>query len=260
MKWIKNKQKKDKEDWHLWFAWKPVVVCVHPDGNEEKVWGEYILRRFVYDTSGVRLGIGGFWKAEYKYKPEEWEWFQKEFRKEHGIPEEWDRPEPKVEVFRTDSNCSSAVCFSLSGEVPEEVYKPYKEHDPNTYLYTPPEEDERTELVCINCQKTVPAEEINEDNHGCLECQNLIYKPEFTDCEERVVPEIVGYYDPCSKCGSDLDENADCTNLECPLHYPEEFLNPSNHVPKREPWQPKGKHEIDEAWEVKHARRNKTIM
>lgn len=70
MKWVKNKQKLNKKDWHLWFAWKPVVLKRLPDGNEEYAWLTTILRRFVYDTSGVmKIGISGFWRAEYKERP-----------------------------------------------------------------------------------------------------------------------------------------------------------------------------------------------
>lgn len=52
MKWINGLTKKakieKKEDWHIWFAWHPVVVGTVGEGKEErsvKAWFKKVLRK-----------------------------------------------------------------------------------------------------------------------------------------------------------------------------------------------------------------------
>ncbi len=70
MQWIKNNNKKVKEDWHLWFAWRPVIVTKYEDGNEKIVWGETILRRFVLKGK-LDFGMTPHWIPEHKECPEQ---------------------------------------------------------------------------------------------------------------------------------------------------------------------------------------------
>ena len=48
MTWMSYKtwkcKKREREQWHTWFAWRPVTVKSFADGVEEKVWLKTVLR------------------------------------------------------------------------------------------------------------------------------------------------------------------------------------------------------------------------
>lgn len=69
MQWVKNKQKIDRGDWHLWFAWYPVPVDTYNDGNIKYVWGERVLRRSVLKDGRMNVGVVPIWVLEYKERP-----------------------------------------------------------------------------------------------------------------------------------------------------------------------------------------------
>lgn len=215
MKWIKNKLKIDKKGWHLWFAWKPVVVLRHPDGNEEKAWGETLLRRFVFDTSGVKHGIGGFWKAEYKYRP----------NKIHVH---------KVKVL-TEGDTLGSMCPKTRGSVPNKPTAPPPA----------PRKEPKVDLFDNHKFRATISEEKEECKH-----------------ENGTIEKMGGTI--CSDCGVVIEVQSDRITIpakevatEPNLHKPEAMKEAFRVT--MTPDKPK-QHEIDISWEVKNARRNKTIM
>ena len=51
MRWIRFNSKVEKQRWHRWFAWHPVVIGKYPDGTKKLVWRETIERCGIYDNS-----------------------------------------------------------------------------------------------------------------------------------------------------------------------------------------------------------------
>ena len=142
MKWTKYKQKIDKSDWHLWFAWRPVVVEVYPDGNVDKVWMKTVLRRLVYHRP-ERPGMEGVWIVEHKERPtqDDADVFPIPFRGDDRIDTS----------TLTNTKCVTGMYFSLS-----EDYTPPEPKvgldmtgeglDHQTRLYTPPEDEPKHEI------------------------------------------------------------------------------------------------------------------
>ncbi len=71
MQWVKNKQKSDRSEWHLWFAWWPVSVITYKDGNEKVVWFEKVLRRLVLRDGKIQVNVAPYWIPEYRERPEQ---------------------------------------------------------------------------------------------------------------------------------------------------------------------------------------------
>ncbi len=262
MKWVKTKQKLDKSDWHLHFALKPVVVQVYPDGNEKKAWLTTVLRRYVLNPGKPGIGIGPYWKPEYKERPE----------KEIPWNHESRLPDCERDVFPIPFHTSTltphttGIAFSLSGEICES-------NVPDKPTYIPPPEpevgwkdfsrelpDRRPEVeirVCYSCQEDKHLSEFRKcpDGEVCDSCWDRI-EAECThdngvtekfggnvcnDCDTVVSYGKIQEEETCEECGKTLPEIG-----MCPYCIEELEDNP--------------KHEIDTAWEVKNAKRNKTIM
>jgi hypothetical protein len=245
MKWVKNKQKIQIDDWHLWFAWKPVVIGVLPDGNQEVAFFETILRKKVAYFKDGSLYSG--WK--YKARPT-------------GVP---DKPEPKLEL----ENHSTESIYA-SG-----YFIPIPDIDTNVTISHNQDADKQDKLNY--CEKCGPDSFCRCPESGyCQKCQS-------NPCRCKG-------FGLCSNCSSPLNKNYDCK--ECKLFQKEQWdkkvidavhkaveelieedteeipedaiveinedwKNYSRELPNRKETT---KHEIDIAWEVKHARRNKTIM
>jgi hypothetical protein len=49
MKWVngytREKKWEIKSNWHLWFAWYPVVLSSTPEGRSIKAWLQYVERK-----------------------------------------------------------------------------------------------------------------------------------------------------------------------------------------------------------------------
>lgn len=62
MRWFRRNTVREKEVWHLWFAWRPVTVGRTPDRDEKRVWLEYVER-----CGELTLWIDGpLWSWEYR--------------------------------------------------------------------------------------------------------------------------------------------------------------------------------------------------
>jgi len=48
MEFIVRNKMKEKQCWHLWFAWYPVCVGTTPDGDEKFVWFKNVQRCCVF--------------------------------------------------------------------------------------------------------------------------------------------------------------------------------------------------------------------
>ena len=56
----------EKQQWHLWFAWHPVVVYTHkPEGVQQKVWLQTIWRCGEYK----RGREAAYWSYVYSLTP-----------------------------------------------------------------------------------------------------------------------------------------------------------------------------------------------
>jgi hypothetical protein len=58
-----NKEKARLQQWHKWFAWRPVVVDITIDNKNVYAWMEIVYRKGTY-TEGV-LTIPGYWTFIY---------------------------------------------------------------------------------------------------------------------------------------------------------------------------------------------------
>jgi hypothetical protein len=173
MKWVKNKQKKKRTDWHLWFAWKPVIIGYMPDGNEERAWFENVLRR---RTLHVPTGIS-YW--EYKALPNE-KWEQKPILKEKA----------KIVNFDTTTPPQTAFCIKLDDGEDTEI----------TEFITPTLEESEgrgsdiTSLTGHPCEDCPDKGNINE----CCECQDIDLPPlsECPGCNCMTKTPEVKHHDP----------------------------------------------------------------
>jgi hypothetical protein len=74
MKWINGEtlesKTKRKKDWHVWFAWRPVIVkIINIDGKDRKVkiWLQDVLRRGSKKIYAGSYGLPHYcWEYEYK--------------------------------------------------------------------------------------------------------------------------------------------------------------------------------------------------
>jgi len=107
MKWIRNNLKLDKREWHLWFAWKPVIVFTYPDGNNKVVWFEIVLRKFILEPGNITPGPPPCWKAIYKEKVNN----SNRFKKPLILNE---KNEPKVEFNSESISPSEKDDFTLT--------------------------------------------------------------------------------------------------------------------------------------------------
>jgi hypothetical protein len=59
---FKRNKVKEKEQWHIWFAWHPVTIDKTNDGDFKKIWLENVLRcgKLCYCTAG------SIWSWKYK--------------------------------------------------------------------------------------------------------------------------------------------------------------------------------------------------
>ena len=54
-----------RQNWHRWFAWFPVVVRITDDGHNVRAWMEYVERSSTYQLLGGWAGCGG-WVHQYR--------------------------------------------------------------------------------------------------------------------------------------------------------------------------------------------------
>lgn len=195
MKWVKNKQKLDKSDWHLWFAWKPVTVLVYPDGNEKKAWMTTVLRRYILDPGKPGIGVGPFWKPEYKERPEikvtPMKMLMSRERMRELIknePEEASIPlGPKVTLFDRDQTFEEweeeerkiAENLNFTGEgldhethiiSSEEAEKRWKENYPEHHCTNCPDKGNTEECMeCMDVDDPENCEFKSEDGSSCID-------------------------------------------------------------------------------------------
>ena len=55
MIFYKRNKHNEKKQWHIWFAWYPVIVAINPDGYYRVAWWQKVYRRIEetnwgYDT------------------------------------------------------------------------------------------------------------------------------------------------------------------------------------------------------------------
>jgi hypothetical protein len=63
MRFYKRNKQKEKETWHLWFAWYPVQVATTNDGDGEFVFFETVMRCLKFH--GGALGYC-WWEKKYQ--------------------------------------------------------------------------------------------------------------------------------------------------------------------------------------------------
>lgn len=63
MKWIGRITKEGKHDWHLWWAWHPVVIHVTQDQRKVYAWLQTVQRKGTYHYV---VGYPPYWEYEYK--------------------------------------------------------------------------------------------------------------------------------------------------------------------------------------------------
>lgn len=63
MFFYRRNKRKEKEAWHLWFAWHPVQVSFTPDGDGKFLFLETVRRCGIFNCNME----GVYW--EYQYKP-----------------------------------------------------------------------------------------------------------------------------------------------------------------------------------------------
>jgi hypothetical protein len=66
MRWIDGytfeQKRKQREEWHRWWAWFPVVAGITPNGRKIKVWLGYV------DRSGSVSFVNIIFRWDYTYK------------------------------------------------------------------------------------------------------------------------------------------------------------------------------------------------
>ncbi len=287
MEWVKlKKQKLNKSEWHLWFAWRPVVVQEYPDGSIRKVWGKTVLKRVYWVDSHI-YSIMPYKKAEYKELPEQ-----------PNVPDKPTKaPIPKTTELR--ANC------------------PPVETEPKVDLF---DDNHNLKIEAVQ-QGSYMLNETEHEDDECMEYTKEDFREDVP--KESLDMSLIINYGECSLCKVPLTSAGDCTNEECVFYKPclhdngtiekmggnicrdcgivmgygrDRLTIPAKiqepNLRKQEamkeafratmtPWKPKHdwkdcngcedciegwtepeelKHEIDVAWEVKNARRNKTIM